>query len=143
MGKRTKGTILRHRRIELDAWIGLSHNSRQFQGVAFGDHGIVEIHHAPPTKVVNVPARVRYTTAREHVFRRAARGGYASICHELVTSSDYVGATYSIGDQQLLSAASGARKFSGNAVATDMNHHIEFVSAQVWKQIEELGKAGI
>ena len=144
LGKRTQGEILRFRRIEYDTWIGVSRLVANEMALAFGDHGIVEIHHAPPGKRVNVPSRIRYTTEREHVIRRAPRGEYSKICRELIASKDFSGGSYSVGDQRLARAAvSLSSKFApGKAVAHDMNHHLEFVSAQVWREIQDEGRTG-
>lgn len=141
LGKRTKGEALRFRRIEYDVWADVSRMLAGTQGLAFGDHGIVEIHHTAPGKVVNVPARIRYTTPSEHVIRRAARGDYHLLCRELVNSKDFMGKNFSVGDQQFATVAmSDAGKFSpGLAVAHDANHHIEFVSGQTWQHIQECG----
>lgn len=144
LGKRTKGEALRFRRVEYDIWSDVARMLASTRDLAFGDHGIIEIHHAPPAKVVNVPARIRYTTPLDHVIRRAARGDYQQLCKELVTSKDFMGRNFSIGDQKLASVAMfGAGKFSpGPAVANDANHHIEFVSQQVWQHIGACGGEG-
>lgn len=144
LGKRTKGEVLRFRRVEYDIWSDVARMLASTRDLAFGDHGIIEIHHAPPAKVVNVPARIRYTTPLDHVIRRAARGDYQQLCKELVTSKDFMGRNFSIGDQKLASVAMfGAGKFSpGPAVANDANHHIEFVSQQVWQHIGACGGEG-
>lgn len=141
LGKRTKGQVLRFRRIEFDVWADVTQMLAGTQGVAFGDHGIVEIHHAAPGKPVKVPPRIRYTTRHEHVIRRADRGDYHLLCRELVNSKDYMGKNFSVGDQQFATVAmADVGKFSpGLAVAHDANHHIEFVSGQTWQHIQECG----
>ncbi len=141
LGKRTKGEVLRFRRVEFDIWSDVARLLAGTRDLAFGDHGIIEIHHTPPAKVVNVPARIRYTTQHEHVIRRTARGDYQSLCKELHESEDFMGRNFSFGDQRLASVAMfGAGKFSpGTAVAHDANHHIEFVSEQVWQHIGACG----
>jgi hypothetical protein len=98
LGKRTKGEVLRFRRIEYEIWSDVARMLAGTRHLAFGDHGIIEIHHAPPAKVVNVPARIRYTTPVDHVIRRAARGDYQELCKELVTSKDFMGRDFSVGD---------------------------------------------
>ncbi len=144
LGKRTKGEVLRFRRVEYDIWSDVARLLAGTRDLAFGDHGIVEIHHTPPAKVVNVPARIRYTTPLDHVIRRAARGDYQQLCKELVTSKDFMGRNFSFGDQKFASVAMfGTGKFSpGPAVANDANHHIEFVSQQVWQHIGACGGEG-
>ena len=141
LGKRTKGEVLRFRRVEFDVWADVSRMLAGTRGVAFGDHGIVEIHHTAPGKIVNVPSRIRYTTRHDHVIRRAARGDYHLLCRELVNSKDFMGKNFSVGDQQFATVAmADAGKFSpGLAVAHDANHHIEFVSGQTWQHIQECG----
>ena len=141
LGKRTKGEVLRFRRVEYDIWADVARMLAGRRNVAFGDHGVVEVHHTAPGKVVNVPARIRYTTLSEHVIRRAARGEYQSLCKELYGSKDFMGRDFSFGDQRIASVAMfGAGKFSpGTAVAHDVNHHIEFVSQQVWQHIGTCG----
>ena len=144
LGKRTKGEVLRFRRVEFDIWSDVARLLAGTRDLAFGDHGIIESHHTPPAKVVNVPARIRYTTPRDHVIRRAARGDYQLLCKELVASKDFMGRNFSFGDQKLAFVATfGAGKFSpGPAVAHDANHHIEFVSQQVWQHIRSCGGEG-
>ena len=141
LGKRTKGEVLRFRRVEFDVWADVSRMLAGTRGVAFGDHGIVEIHHTAPGKIVNVPSRIRYTTRHDHVIRRAARGDYHLLCRELVNSKDFMGKNFSVGDQQFATVAmADAGKFSpGLAVAHDANHHIEFVSGQTWQHIQAGG----
>ena len=136
--------MLRFRRVKYDIWSDVSRMLVGTRDLAFGDHGVVETHHTAPGKVVNVPARIRYTTQHEHVIRRAARGDYQSLCKELYGSKDFMGQNFSFGDQRLASVAMfGAGKFSpGTAVAHDANHHIEFVSQQVWQHIGACGGEG-
>lgn len=59
LGKRTKGEVLRFRRVEFDIWSDVARMLVDTRDLAFGDHGIVEIHHTAPGKVVNVPSRIR------------------------------------------------------------------------------------
>ena len=45
LGKRTKGEVLRFRRVEYDIWTDVTRMLASTQNIAFGDHGIDEIHH--------------------------------------------------------------------------------------------------
>ena len=140
LGRRTQGEVLRLRRVELDVWMDVMRTVRASMPIALGDHGVIEIHHTPPGKPIRVPARIRYTTQNHHVIRRADRKDYLALCKELLSSSDYCGPNFSFGDQRMYVGG----KFSpGPAVGNDTNHHLEFVSDQVWRQIQASGRANL
>ncbi len=137
--KRTQGVILRVPRKELELWMELLPAFANSWPIPLSDYAIVGAHYVPPAKVVRSPARVRYTTLREHVFRRAKRGEHREICEQLIDSGDYVGATFSVGDQRIQQSAK-KRGPPGNPaiwVAYDTNHHLELVSEQAWNFIKQ------
>lgn len=142
LNKKTHGVVVRVPRVELALWKQVIGMLADPVPVALGDCGVIGAHHAPPGKPVNVPSRVRYTTASEHVFRRADRGEYQAICRELIESEDFHGAGFSFGDQQMGKAGSG-RSGPGNPsmwVTHDTSHHLELVSAQSWGVVCEQGQ---
>lgn len=139
--KRTQGLILRVTRKELELWIEMLLAFGESSTIQLADYAIVGAHYVPPPETVRSPARIRYTTAREHVFRRAKRAEYRDICRQLIDSDDYVGATYSVGDQRIQHSAK-ERGRAGNPatwVAYDTNHHLELVSEQAWNIVKQRG----
>jgi hypothetical protein len=107
--------------------------------VALGDYGVIGAHHVPPDGPVYVPSRIRYTTAHEHVFRRAKRGEYRAICRELLNSDEFSGPSFSFGDQRMNRSANG-HSGPGNPgmwVTNDTSHHLELVSQQVWTILQQ------
>jgi len=137
--KRTQGVILKVPRKELELWTEVLPAFASSWPIPLSDYAIVGAHYVPPAKVVRSPARVRYTTLREHIFRRAKRGEYRGICKQLVDSDEYLGATYSLGDQRIQHSAM-QRGGPGNPaiwVAYDTNHHLELVSEQAWNFVKQ------
>lgn len=135
--KRTQGVILKVPRKELELWANLLPT----WPVPFSDYAIVGAHYVPPAKFVTPPARIRYTTLREHILRRAKRGEYREICRQLIESDEYLGAMFSVGDQRFHHSAKEGSK-SGNPplwVAYDTNHHLELVSEQAWNAVKQRG----
>ena len=144
MGKRDQDKVRREARIELELWIQLLESMATVRPMPFSDYGIVGAHYAPPGKPVQVPARIRYTTQRDHVFRRAKRGEHRDLCRQLIESEDFLGSSFSAGDQRLHLSAAG-RTTPGNPahwVGFDTNHHLELVSAQAWSQLRSRGLEG-
>lgn len=107
--------------------------------IAFGDFGIVSPHYVPPAKLVKPPARIRYTTLRDHVFLRDNRKDYPELCRQLVASSDYLGADFSMADKRFALVAKGEAGPGNPAtwVGDDTNHHLELVSAQAWSVLQQ------
>lgn len=143
--KRDNGIVRRQERIELTAWTGIHQVFSESIPLSFSDYGILSPHYVPPGKIVRPPARIRYTTAHEHVFRRAKRNEHAAICEELINSNDYMGATFSVGDQRLEQSAKHLTG-PGNPgvwVGFDTSHHLEFVSHQIWQLLEVFSKRNL
>ena len=134
LGRADESAERRESRFELALWREIISMLGEQIPIAFGDHGIVWAYFAPPAERVRVPARIRYTTDRDHVFYRATRGEYARICRQLVSSDDFLGANYSIGDKAISLRAQQIMRPGGPAswIAADTNHHLELVSAQAW-----------
>jgi hypothetical protein len=88
-----------------------------------------------------VPARIRYTTQKEHIFYREVRVQYPGICEQLAHSADFAGSTHSWGDDLFSARARGCAGPGGPAqwVAADTNHHLELVAQQVWKYLLDAG----
>jgi hypothetical protein len=143
--KRDNGAVRRQQRVELEAWTGIHQVFSESIPLSFSDYGVLSPHYVPPGKIVRPPARIRYTTAQEHVFRRAKRGEHAVICEQLITSIDYMGATFSIGDQRLEQSAKHMIGPGSPAmwVGYDTNHHLEFVSHQIWQLLEVFSKRNL
>lgn len=143
LNKRTQGKIVRVPRVELPLWTQILGTFAEPVPIALGDCGVIGAYHAPPGTPVHVPSRIRYTTATEHVFRRANRDEYHVICRELLETEEFSGARFSFGDYQMSKSANG-RTGPGNPgawVANDTNHHLERVSAQAWNVLREQGLA--
>lgn len=141
LNKRTQGKTVRAPRVELSLWAQVIGTFAEPVPIALGDCGVIGAYHAPPGTPVYVPSRSRYTTAGEHVFRRANRDEYHVICRELLDSDDFSGSSFSFGDDQMSKSANG-RTGPGNPavwVANDTNHHLERVSAQAWNNLREQG----
>ncbi|HTQ76302.1 MAG TPA: hypothetical protein VMI74_18640 [Burkholderiales bacterium] len=143
LGKSDQGIVRREKRIELDAWMSISTAARGGQNripLALLDYGIVGDHYVPPAKVMNLPSRIRYTTASDHVFRRANRSDYRELCKQLVSTSDYLGPLFSDGDRRIELSARGLAGPGAPALwaAYDTNHHLELVSEQAWSILRQL-----
>lgn len=143
LGKGDQGIVRREKRVELEAWFSV--NRALVDGAAslplvFGDYAIVGPHYVPPAKIVRVPSRIRYTTASEHVFRRANRSEYRELCKQLIATSDYLGRSFSDGDRRMDLSARGLTGPGAPAlwVAYDTNHHLEFVAQQAWQSLRAL-----
>lgn len=134
LGQSDAGAERREPRVELALWHETLSLVGQHLPIAFGDHGIVWAYFAPPAQPVRVPARIRYTTDRNHVCYRTARGEYAQICGQLVNSDDFLGAMFSVGDKAFSLRATKVMRPGSPAgwIAADTNHHLELVSAQIW-----------
>jgi len=139
--KRTQGLILREARKELELWIEVLRAFAESWPIPLADYAIIGAHYVPPPEKVRSPARIRYTTPREHVFGRAKRGEYREICRQLIDSDDYLGATFSVGDQRIQHSAKerGGPGNPANWVAYDTNHHLELVSEQAWNIVKQRG----
>lgn len=138
LGKQDIGKVRREARIELEAWAQILPMLGGAIPVAEGDYGVVGAHYVTPSGVVTVPSRSRYTTEREHVFRRAKRSEHAETCKQVVTSEDFVGDAFSAGDRRISLVANG-RATPGAPVTwitDDTTHHLELVSAQVWRVLQ-------
>lgn len=142
--RRDTGVVRREVRVELVAWENLCGTSDFSNPIAFGDFGVINAKYVRPGKAVNVPARVRYTTPRDHILLRTGRDGHADLCRELVAMErDFIGPAYSAGDQRISLAAKGLASRGNPAiwVAGDLNHHLELVSAQIWETIRAMGSS--
>lgn len=108
------------------------------------DHGVIYAHYVPPAGFVRVPPRIRYTTATEHMFYRAKKGEYSKICKQLVSSDYYAGESFCAGDRRISQCAKDAfnSNTAGAWVATDTNHHLEYVSNQAWMHLRAAGLSG-
>jgi len=140
LGKQDQGQTRREARVEFGLWSELV---RGFP-IAHADYGVVSPLYVPPKRVVNVPARIRYSTEADHVFRRAGRKEYRDLCKEVVASADFAGENFSLGDLRIYRCAKETIK-PGNPthwVASDANHHLELVTRQVWHTLESLGLTG-
>jgi hypothetical protein len=141
LGRADQGTQRREPRVEWLLWLQVLATLGVEIPLAFGDHGVVYAHFVPPKGRVKVPARIRYTTASDHVFYRADRGDYSSICRDLLASDVFSGDTYSVGDHDFHRRAQGVISPGSPTgwVAADTNHHLELVSAQASHQLYESG----
>jgi hypothetical protein len=141
LDKRDNGKVRRESRVEFEAWSQLLPTLASRMLVAESDYGVVGAHYVTPSGVVTVPSRSRYTTEREHVFRRAKRSEHVETCKQVVASQDYLGETFSAGDRRVNLVAQGQAKPGApvNWVTDDATHHLEFVSAQVWRILQAQG----
>lgn len=130
MGKKHKGAIHHEKRNELALWSDLLSAGP----LAYADYGIVSPTYVPPKGFVQAPARIRYTTETEHIFRRAARIDYISLCRDLIESSEFKGRLYSYGDHLIYGCAKGSIRLNqpGQWVLADTNHHLTLVSTQAF-----------
>ena len=132
--KKDQGKIRHERRKDFELWAAILELRQDGHLMPFCDYGVVGAHYVQPGKPVTTPARIRYTTQEEHIFLRGARNEHSLICKQLLGLSEFQGARYSVGDQRLYESANG-RIGPGTAalwVGYDTNHHLEFVSQQVW-----------
>lgn len=141
LNKRDQGKVRREPRIELELWLEILANNVTKTPVSLSDYAVVGAHYVPPAKFVNPPARIRYTTEHDHVFRRAKRGEYRDLCKQLLEAEEYSGANFSAGDQRLHFSAMGRYGPGTPAlwVGYDTNHHLELVSEQVWRLVQRHG----
>lgn len=141
MNKRDQGKVRREPRVELQLWSQTLDAFAASVPIPLSDYAIAGAHYVPPAKMVRPPARVRYTTLRDHVFRRANRGEHRALCRQLIESEDYLGDTFSAGDQRLHLSANGRTGPGTPAlwVGYDTNHHLELVSEQAWKILQQRG----
>jgi hypothetical protein len=140
LGKQDQGQVRREGRVEFGLWSELM---AAFP-IAYADYGVVSPLYVPPKRVVNVPARIRYSTETDHVFRRSGRKEYENICKDLIASPDFAGKNFSLGDLRIYQCAKETIK-PGNPtqwIASDANHHLELVSGQVWRALESSGLTG-
>jgi hypothetical protein len=139
LGKKDNGKVRREPRSEFDLWTSLL----SVFTLAHADYGVVSPMYVPPNNVVNVPSRIRYSTRKDHVFRRARRKDYSALCKELIASPDFSGEGFSLGDLRIYRCAKETIKPGGPAqwVAADANHHLELVSDQVWRYLESSGRS--
>lgn len=140
--KRDTGVVRRETRIELEAWQQIVSLVDLHVPFAFGDFGVINPKYVKPGRPITVPARVRYTTPREHIFLRTGRGGHEDLCRQILAMQDeYAGAAYSAGDQRMDLAAQGLASVGNPSIwiAGDLNHHLELVSDQVWQLIQAGG----
>lgn len=140
--KRDNGKVRREARVEFEFGSQIIATVAGRAPIAFGDFGIVSPHYVPPAKIVNPPARIRYTTPCDHVFFRAKRKDYQELCRQLIESSDYLDIddpAFSMGDQRIALAAKGQAGPGSPAiwVGNDTNHHLEVVSAQAWGALQQ------
>lgn len=144
LGKRDQGKVRRESRVEFELWTQVAVAFADRMPIVLADYGAISAYFVPPRESVTVPARIRYTTVRDHVFYRGKRSEYPEICRQLVGSADFVGENFSAGDRRIYHCAKGITG-PGNPeiwVATDTNHHLELVSDQVWRFIDESNLAG-
>lgn len=141
LDKRDNGRVRRESRVELEAWSQLLPTLASPMPVAASDYGVIGAHYVTPSGFVTVPSRSRYTTEREHVFRRAKRSEHAETCKQVVASSDFLGETFSAGDRRVTLVAQGQAKPGAPViwVSDDTNHHLELVSAQAWRILRKHG----
>jgi hypothetical protein len=139
LGKKDTGKVRREPRVELAAWAILQTTFNA--AVALSDFGVISPRYVKPGRVVNVPARVRYTTPSEHIFLRTGRSGHPDLCEQLLEMDEFVGEAYSAGDQRMAHVAHGLAGpgAPGVWIAGDLNHHLELVSAQAWDLIRASG----
>lgn len=141
LNKRDVGKIRHELRVELEAWRQLLLTPTMLIPVAASDYGVVGAHYVTPSGFVTVPSRSRYTTEREHIFRRAKRSEHVETCKQVVASPDFLGDTFSAGDRRVSMVAQGQTKpgAPANWVTDDTTHHVEFVSAQAWRILKTQG----
>jgi len=140
LGKQDQGQLRSESRVEFSLWAELIKTIP----LVYADYGVVSPTYVPPKRAVNVPARIRYTTHAEHVFRRGRRADYVTLCNELIASPEFSGQDFSLGDLRIHQCAKGIVK-PGNPtlwVGSDLNHHFEMVSQQIWQAISASGNAG-
>jgi len=139
LGRRDYGKVRREPRVDFELSSQLAATLADRMPIAFADYGAIGAHFVPPKKPVTVPARIRYTTLRDHVFYRGKRSEYPEICRQLVASADFLGENFSAGDRRIGLCAKGITG-PGNPtiwVGTDTNHHLELVSEQTWRFLDE------
>lgn len=143
-GQKESSKVRRELRVEFDLWTQITTTLSDRMSIALGDYGVIYAYFASPDKPVRPPARIRYTTLRNYMFYRGKRGEYPQLCKQLVASGDFTGETFSVGDRQIHRRARGTTG-PGNPtgwVTADTNHHLELVSAQAWRFLDEAGLSG-
>ncbi len=135
-------------RKELPLWLAVRTGFRD-SSIAFGDYGIVHPSFSDKNPATNANAKIRYTT-REHcwIFRGyRLRDGigyrqYHDLSARVIAHPEYLGPDYSFGDDYLLKCAHRVVSYGnlGTWVAVDMNHHLVYVSAQLWRVAERLAE---
>jgi hypothetical protein len=88
VNKEYDGSALRVERTEIVAWQSLIENYSKGL-IKFGDYGVIHALERDVDGPVRPPARIRLSTAGEHVLWRAARKDYIELSEKVVASQDF------------------------------------------------------
>jgi hypothetical protein len=132
---------LRVVRTEYLAWQSLIDTLTQVL-VKFGDYGVIYALEQDVNGSVRPPARVRLSTAEEHVLWRAPRKDYIKLSEQVVQSSDFDSELVAWGSTILHQCARYGRGRGGPTewVARDTNLHIEVTVRAIESFLRRVGR---
>jgi len=134
-------SALRVERTEFVAWQSLIETFAKVV-VKFSDYGAIYALEQDTNKPVNPPARIRISTATEHVLWRAPRKDYVKLCEQVVASPDFHQEFAVWGTTVLHQCARYGRAKGGPTewVARDTNLHIEVTVRTIESLLRRLGR---
>ena len=140
VGKEYEIDAFRGPRIEMAVWRSIL--KEDVNPVAFSDSGITPLLGDDPRGKGIALARVRLSTPDEHVFHRAARSGYLSLCAKAVSSADFNSKVMAWGASQLRECTYGLTGVSSPSrwVARDANLHFEATVSEIERQLVIAGR---
>lgn len=141
VGKEFDGTALRVERTEFAAWESLIERHTTML-VKFGDYGVIHALEQDVNGPVKPPARIRISTANEHVLWRAPRKDYLKLCEQVATSADIDPELVAWGTTALHQCARYGRGKGGPTewVARDTNLHIEVTVRAIESVLARAGR---
>jgi hypothetical protein len=134
-------------RKEYVLWRDVSLAVRKTVPIRFGDYGAVHPEFVDLGPIPNANAKIRYTirdawkVERRHMLRAEPKyAQYFELSRRVVQGAEYAGEGFSYGDRYIQRCA---RKEVGSGnlqtwVGVDTNHHVEYVAAEVLREIATL-----
>jgi len=141
VNKEYDGSALRVERTEIAAWQSLIESYSKGL-IKFGDYGVILPLEQDVSGPVRPPARVRLSTAGEHVFWRAPRKDYIELSEKVVASQDFDPELAAWGSGVLRLCARYGRGKGGPMewVARDTNLHIEVTVRTIESFLRRAGR---
>ena len=133
-------------RNELLLWSRVQAHSGAYGTVAFGDYGVIHPDFSQGAPSPNANAKIRYTRGDSihyfrgtKLFRPSNFGQYHDLARRVVSSPQYRGPQFSVGDGEILSCANRSLRPGnlGTWVKVDQNHHIETTVHQIRYALRE------